>query len=211
MAQPPGIEFGYRTTDNENTFVGPECGPEEARSLLDRRGVPQPAWPTLSLQQAATILPVERAEPRRAEDKKDTNPKDLAGMAKPPMSTVPKLVLAELGVAMFEGTAKYGRHNYRGTKVLASVYLDATNRHLTAWEEGQDIDPGSGLNHITKAIASLVVLRDAAIVGQLVDDRPPSMTPPGFWEGLENKVKDIITKYGHIKPKHYTEKNRHEN
>ncbi len=97
----------------------------------------------------------KRQEPRRADDIKPTNPKDLAGMAKPPMSTVSKLVLAELGVAMLEGATKYGKFNYRGTEVLASVYLDAAGRHLTAWEEGQDIDPGSGLNHITKAIAAV--------------------------------------------------------
>lgn len=152
-----------------------------------------------------------RAEPRHEDDRKTTNPKDLVGSTKPPMSPVSKLVLAEVGVAMFEGMQKYGRHNYRGTEVLASVYLDATNRHLTAWEEGEDIDPGSGMSHITKAIASLTVLRDAQIVGKLVDDRPPAMAPKGFWEDLETKVKGIIAKYGHIKPKHYTEKNRHEN
>ena len=142
---------------------------------------------------------------------KPTNPKDFVGLTKPPMSTVSKLVLAELGVAMLEGAMKYGRHNYRGTDVLASIYIDAADRHLTAWFEGQDIDPDSGMSHITKAIASLTVLRDAQIVGKMVDDRPPAMAPAGFWEDLGTRVKAIIEKYGHIKPKHYTEKNRHDN
>ena len=142
--------------------------------------------------------------------RKPTNPKDFVGLTKPPMSTVSKLVMAEVGVAMLEGAMKYGRHNYRGTDVLASIYIDAAGRHLDAWYEGQDIDPDSGMSHLTKAIASLTVLRDAEIVGKMVDDRPPAMAPAGFWEDLGNKVKAIIARYGHVKPKHYTEKNRHE-
>lgn len=142
--------------------------------------------------------------------RKPTNPKDFVGLTKPPMSTVSKLVMAEVGVAMLEGAMKYGRHNYRGTDVLASIYIDAAGRHLDAWYEGQELDPDSGMSHLTKAIASLTVLRDAQIVGTMIDDRPPAMAPAGFWEDLGNKVKAIIARYGHVKPKHYTEKNRHE-
>jgi hypothetical protein len=105
---------------------------------------------------------------------KDTNPKDAIGSTKPPMSTVPCTVLAELGVAMLEGT-KYGRHNYRVAGVRSSVYYDAALRHLFAWWEGEDLDPDSGLSHVTKAIASLAVLRDAQINGMVqFDDRPPA-------------------------------------
>ena len=94
---------------------------------------------------------------------KETNPKDAIGASKVPMSTVSCAVLAEVGVAMLEGACKYGRHNYRGVGVRASVYYDATQRHLMSWWEGEDLDPDSELSHITKAITSLVVLRDAMI------------------------------------------------
>lgn len=42
-----------------------------------------------------------------------TNPKEVFGIKKAPMSTVPVPVLLELGIAMQEGACKYGRHNYR--------------------------------------------------------------------------------------------------
>ena len=82
---------------------------------------------------------------------KDTNPKDAIGVTKAPMSTVPAAVMLELGVAMLEGSCKYGRHNYRYAGVRASVYYDALMRHAMEWWEGTDIDSDSGLNHIIKA------------------------------------------------------------
>ncbi|MEN6534503.1 MAG: dATP/dGTP diphosphohydrolase domain-containing protein [Bryobacteraceae bacterium] len=104
---------------------------------------------------------------------KDTNPKDAVGTKKVPISTVPCGPLLEVGLAMLEGARKYGRHNYRAAGVRASVYFDAIiGRHLMPWWEGQDIDPDSGLSHITKAIAGLFVLRDSMLMGNWVDDRP---------------------------------------
>lgn len=136
---------------------------------------------------------------------KPTNPKDMVGIGKAPMSTVSAPVMAEIGVAMLEGACKYGRHNYRASGVRHSVYYDATMRHLMAWWEGQDIDPDSGMSHITKAITSLVVLRDAMIQGMAEDDRPP--ISPDFYEELNRKASDIIARYADRNPRHYTEKN----
>jgi len=137
---------------------------------------------------------------------KPSNPKDLVGVCKAPMSTVPAPVLAEVGVAMLEGALKYGRHNYRAVGVRASIYYDATMRHLMGWWEGQDIDPDSGMSHITKAITSLVVLRDAMIQGELEDDRPP--TSPEFYTKLNKQVEELKEKYKHCAPKHYTIQDR---
>lgn len=126
--------------------------------------------------------------------KKDTNPKDAVGIKKVPFSTISAPVIAELGVAMMEGARKYGRHNYRDVGVRSSVYYDATLRHLTSWWEGEDIDALSGLSHITKAIASLTVLRDAMIFGKLKDDRPPR-APDGWMEELNKKAGELIEKF----------------
>lgn len=104
---------------------------------------------------------------------KESNPKESLGISKVPMSTVPMTVMAEVGVAMLEGARKYGRHNWRHAGARSSVYFDAAMRHMMAWWEGEHIDPDSGLSHVTKAISSLVVLRDSAIQGVLTDDRPP--------------------------------------
>ncbi len=125
---------------------------------------------------------------------KASNPKDALGIMKVPFSTVSAPVIAEVGLAMLEGARKYGRHNYRVIGVRASVYYDAALRHLTAWWEGEDIDPDSGLHHITKAIASLTVVRDAMIQHKYTDDRPPK-SPSGWQKSMEEQVKRITAKY----------------
>src|SRR3972149_8197470 len=101
-------------------------------------------------------------------NEKLSNPKDAVGCSKAPFSTVPARVMAEIGLALLEGSCKYGRHNYRTVGVRASIYYDACFRHLTAWWEGQDIDPDSGLPHIVKALACLTVLRDSQTAGNWV-------------------------------------------
>ncbi len=139
---------------------------------------------------------------------KDSNPKDSIGIAKVPMSVLPAQVILELGLGLFEGDRKYGRSNYRVAGVRGSVYYDATMRHLMGWWEGQDIDPDSGLNHITKAITSLLVLRDAMINDMWTDDRPPKINPD-FISQYNLKAKEIIKKYPNpVKP--YTELNKNE-
>jgi len=125
---------------------------------------------------------------------KPTNPKDALGIKKVPMSTIPAPVMAELGVAMLEGAMKYGRHNYRVIGVRGSVYYDAVMRHMLSWWEGENVDPDSGVNHIVKAIASLVVLRDAMQRGNWVDDRPPA-SPNGWVEQCNERVQNLIEKY----------------
>ena len=125
---------------------------------------------------------------------KDSNPKDSVGTKKVPFSTVSAPVIAEIGLAMLEGSRKYGRHNYRAIGVRASVYYDACLRHLTQWWEGEDIDPDSGLSHIVKAAACLVVLRDAMLLDKVADDRPPK-TKQGWVQELNKKAAEIIEKY----------------
>lgn len=110
--------------------------------------------------------------------------------------------MAEVGVAMLEGAAKYGRHNYRAVGVQASVYYDATMRHLMSWWEGEDTDADSGMSHITKAISSLVVLRDAMLQGKLNDDRPPKSVE--FYERLNEMSADILERHTEKHPRHFT-------
>lgn len=133
---------------------------------------------------------------------KPSNPKDAIGINKVPLSTIPFNVIAELGVALLEGAAKYGRHNYRAIGVRASVYYDATMRHLGAWWEGENLDPDSGLSHITKAIASLTVLRDAMMQEKMIDDRPPPSA--SFMSDFNARAANIKAKYADKSPHHYT-------
>lgn len=135
---------------------------------------------------------------------KDTNPKDAVGTKKATASTIPSPVMMEVGVAMLEGARKYGRSNYRRAGIRESVYYDAAMRHLAAYWEGEDLDPDSGLSHITKAIASLVVLRDGQMNETSTDDRPPKFKA-GWMQELNKKAAAIIEKYPNA-PKAFTEK-----
>ncbi|MDQ1921651.1 dATP/dGTP diphosphohydrolase domain-containing protein [Massilia pseudoviolaceinigra] len=133
---------------------------------------------------------------------KPSNPKDALGVKKAPLSVVPMCVVAEIGVAMLEGASKYGRHNYRVVGVRAGVYFDATMRHLIDWWEGEDIDPESGMSHITKALSSLAVLRDAQMQGMCTDDRPPRSKP--FYPALNSAAAAIVDRHADKSPRHYT-------
>ena len=124
----------------------------------------------------------------------ETNPKDIIGKRKAGLSCVPSRPLMELGVAMLEGSLKYGSFNWRHAGVKSSIYYDAAIRHITAYIEGQDIDPDSGLSHITKAIACLVVLRDSQMIGNVVDDRPPSHKD-NWQKDLNDKAAKLIEQY----------------
>lgn len=133
---------------------------------------------------------------------KPTNPKDAIGIRKVPLSVVPAGVMMEVGLGMLEGACKYGRHNFRAIGVRASVYYDAAMGHLADWWEGEDIDADSNLSHVTKAICSLVVLRDAMIQEKFEDDRPPRSKL--YKRMLNAKAAEIIDRHADKKPHHYT-------
>ena len=126
---------------------------------------------------------------------KETNPKDILGMKKAPLSTVPMGPLYEVGLAMLEGALKYGRHNYRKIGVRSSVYVDAAMGHIASYWEGEDIDPESGIHHLIKAAACLFVLRDSMLMGNHNDDRPPRY-PNGTNQMRNNPiVSELLAKY----------------
>lgn len=126
---------------------------------------------------------------------KPTNPKDALGIKKMPLNLLPPQVLGEMSVAMLEGALKYGPFNWRESGANSTVYLAAARRHLSQFEEGEDIDEESGLSHITKAISSLLVLRDAMMMGNWNDDRPAPADNPRWAKDLNNKVADLLRKY----------------
>src|SRR5882724_10171891 len=108
-----------------------------------------------------------------SKDTNKTNPKDLEGNKKPPLSLVPPSVIIHLAEAFKEGAKKYGAYNWRTNKVQAMIYLDASMRHIQAKLDGEDIDPESGKDHLAGALASLAVYIDAQETGNLIDNRPP--------------------------------------
>lgn len=138
-----------------------------------------------------------------------SNPKEAMGSNKISFSVLPANVLGECALALTEGAMKYGRHNYRGVGVRASTYYDAALRHLMAWWEGEDIDPESGLSHVTKAISGLMVVRDCMMADRLNDDRPPKSSE-NWMADLNKQVPIIRELYKDKNPKHYYAKENNE-
>jgi hypothetical protein len=106
-----------------------------------------------------------------------TNPKDLMGNKKVPMSAVPPVAIAHEALAMLDGELKYGFRNWRAKSVVARIYIDACKRHLDSWLEGEETASDSGVHHLGHARACLGILLDAQSTGNLVDDRVPGSFP----------------------------------
>lgn len=137
---------------------------------------------------------------------KDTNPKDAAAavQGRVPLSLFPDTAIVAGAMAMHEGACKYGRYNWRKSGVRASVYMDALERHMKSWWNGEDIDPDSGLPHVWKALACLGVLIDAQECGQLADDRPPRAPIAAMLARLRANVKDISERLKGFNPPQLT-------
>ena len=121
------------------------------------------------------------------------NPKDRVGVTKPNLSIIPLAPLYELIAGFTEGARKYGPWNWRKEKVSETIYVDAAIRHLNQWISGETIDPDSGLSHITKAIAGLIILRDAQIHDCSIDDRGPEQKID--IKGVMEKLAAVAEKY----------------
>ena len=128
------------------------------------------------------------------------NPKDAVGKAKVPLHLWPATATAAGAVGLYEGELKYGRNNFRGTEVLASVYVAAAKRHIDAWFEG------GGDSHLGNALASLAILVDTAVNGTMVDDRnytPSDGAYDAFALALAAHMAVIREQFGHLTPKHW--------
>ena len=117
------------------------------------------------------------------------NPKDLIGTKKAPLHLVPPALAIRVAPVLALGAAKYGPFNWRQYPVKLSVYLEAAQRHLLAFADGQDLDPESGEWHVAHAAACLAIVLDAEGIGHLVDDRPS----PG-------PAADLLAAQDHSKP-----------
>lgn len=147
-----------------------------------------------------------QSQPSTSKDVKATNPKDSIGIRKwRQFATLPWVALAHVAAAFGEGMAKYGKFNWRVIGVKSSVYFDASIGHMMAWYEGENIDKDSGLSHLAKAAASILILLDAECNGTLNDDRPPKANLDQTRDDLQKVIDDLFDKYPEFKQP-FTEK-----
>lgn len=122
------------------------------------------------------------------------NPKDAIGRSKPSICSIPSTALAEQALAHTEGHGTYGWYNYRHVpKVSCMTYLDAAERHIRRYLEGNERCPICGCHELAHAIASLNIVIDAGYANNLHDDRPPKTV--NFDELLESLSGKIETHY----------------
>ena len=99
------------------------------------------------------------------------NPKELAGRKKCQMNLLPLRELMDVADVHYLGSEKYGKSNWRQDPIRYSTYIGAILRHLTAWQDGEDIDPESGKSHLSHIVASCLIVRDATRHDSFIDDR----------------------------------------
>lgn len=139
-----------------------------------------------------------------AKDSKPTNPKDMIGSDKLPLHLWPTTATALGCLGLLDGALKYGRANFRAVGVRTTIYVDACLRHLYKFFEGEDIDPDSGLPHLSHALACLAIIVDAQAAGKLNDDRNIAGGYPALVAELTPHVKRLKEKYQDRHPRHYT-------
>lgn len=77
--------------------------------------------------------------------------------AKTPLSLIPKEALDQIAGVLDYGKRKYAAHNWRKGMEWSRL-IDATLRHLTAFNSGEDTDPESNLPHLAHAACNLCFL-----------------------------------------------------
>lgn len=96
---------------------------------------------------------------------------------KPPMGLLSSKWLVGVARVLGFGANKYASHNWRKGIVGSRLY-DAAFRHLAAWNDGEDLDPESGLPHLYHASCCLMFLSELMETRPELDDRyKPVATP----------------------------------
>lgn len=148
--------------------------------------------------------PMPRLTNAEAAGCKPSNPKDQIGSGKMPLHLWPKTASVVGSLALTDGALKYGRSNWRVAGVKATIYTDALERHMTAWLEGEDVDPDSGIPHLGHALACLAILVDAQAAGKLTDDRQVQGGYRALLSEMTPHVARLKTLHSDKEPKHYT-------
>jgi hypothetical protein len=117
---------------------------------------------------AAELSPVEYASLHGADAAKVEGSK--YDSEKAPMALLDRSWLEETAKVLGFGARKYAAHNWRGG-IEYSRLVSAALRHLHAFNDGEDIDPESGLSHLAHASCCLMFLANMKATRPDLDDR----------------------------------------
>lgn len=86
------------------------------------------------------------------------------------LSMISSIALTQLAKVLSVGAAKYERNNWRKGMNWDRL-INATLRHILAFNDGQDLDPETNLNHLSHAMCNLMMLVEYYYKGLGVDTR----------------------------------------
>jgi hypothetical protein len=89
---------------------------------------------------------------------------------KPPMNLLSREALTQIAKVLEFGSRKYEAHNWR-KGMSWSRLLGAAMRHLTAFNDGEDVDPETGLSHLAHLGCCTMFLLEYQRFHQSFDDR----------------------------------------
>ena len=135
---------------------------------------------------------------------KPSNPKDAAADTRIPLWLCSPVAKMHWAIAQFAGLLKYGAWNWRAAGVRSSVYTSALQRHIDAYNSGEEFDPVDGTHHLGNIIACAAILLDAREAGKLIDDRPPSVGIRTAYNWGEDVMARLRRQYHDRTPVHYT-------
>lgn len=89
---------------------------------------------------------------------------------KPLMNLLSSRWLKGTAEVLTAGARKYSSHNWRKGMKFSRCY-DALQRHMLAWNDGQDLDLETGLSHLYHASCCLMFLAELSETRTDLDDR----------------------------------------
>lgn len=93
-----------------------------------------------------------------------------ADAGKLPVGLISTTALRKLAAVLQFGAQKYAAHNWR-KGIEWQRTIDAALRHLMAYNNGEDIDPESGLSHAAHAMCNLMFLLEWEETHRDLDNR----------------------------------------
>jgi len=90
---------------------------------------------------------------------------------KPRPELLPSAALLEISKVMAFGAKKYGDNNWREGGFDWTRIMGAMQRHLLAFNDGEDLDPETGLSHIAHVGCNALFLLEHILKGYGDDNR----------------------------------------
>jgi hypothetical protein len=94
-----------------------------------------------------------------------------------PLNLLSTEAMNQTAAVLAFGAEKYAAHNWRAGFAWSRP-LAAAMRHLTAFNDGEDRDPESGLSHLAHAACCIMFLLEFEKTHQHLDDRYKPNVPP---------------------------------